>query len=304
MKLGGLRNEVVLAMKRASVAFGRLRDFVRQSRDVSRLGETPAQTCRLLLASCVLAIDARRQSPGARPVFVRMRFGGESLPCVITQFSDIQVLQQVFVWEQYKLEADLDPRVIFDAGSNSGFSVLYFRIRHPQARIFALEPDSAAFAKLQFNTRGRPGIIARRVALASADESRTFYRSSQSWVSSLLPAGSWISPDEASPLDQVPEDVEARTLRSLMADFGVERVDLLKLDIEGAEWEILPELARMQSVGAVLGELHWDVETAPVSRASDDLLPGFDVSFRGGSANRCDFLALRPETAGRSRDLR
>ncbi len=273
--------------------FRRLRDFVSQARHVARLGETPQQAARLLLASCVLAIDARRRRPDGRPIHIRLRFEGESLPCVITHYSDIQVLQQVFVWEQYKLDSHLDPWVIFDAGSNSGFSVLYFRIRHPHARIFALEPDSAAFTKLQINTRNRPGIIARRVALAGADESRAFYRSSQSWASSLLPSENWTSPDEAAPVDQVREDVEARTLRSLMADFGVKRVDLLKLDVEGAEWEILPQLMQMQSIGAVLGELHWDVSTAPAAGEAKDLLPGFDVSFRGGSANRCDFLALR-----------
>lgn len=270
-----------------------LRDFVSQARDVARLGESPEQAARLLLASCILAIDARRRRSDGRPIYVRISFEGASLPCVITHYSDIQVLQQVFVWEQYKLESHLDPRVIFDAGSNSGFSVLYFRVRHPHARIFALEPDSAAFSKLQINTRGRPGITARRVALAGADQSRTFYRSSQSWVSSLLPSENWSSPNEAVPVDQVPEDVEARTLRSLMADFGVKRVDLLKLDVEGAEWEVLPQLVGMQSIGAVLGELHWDIDTAPAVGRAEDVLPGFHVSFRGGSTNRCDFLAVR-----------
>ncbi len=197
------------------------------------------------------------------------------------------------MWEQYKLGPHVDPRVIFDAGSNSGFSVLYFRIMHPQARIFALEPDSAAFTKLQVNTRGRPGIIARRVALSGTDGSRTFFRSNQSWVSSLLPSEAWTSADEAAPVDQVSEDVQTRTLRSLMAEFGVNCVDLLKLDVEGAEWEVLPQLAGMDSSGAVLGELHWDVATAPAARGLEDVLPGFQVSIRGGSGNRCDFLALR-----------
>ena len=272
--------------------FRRLRDFLRQARDVARLGETPEHAARLLLASFVLALDARRRCPDGRPIYIRLRFEGESLPCVITHYSDIQVLQQFFVWEQYKLHSHLDPLVIFDAGSNSGFSVLYFRIRHPHARIFALEPDSAAFTKLQINTRNWPGIIARRVALAGTDGSRTFYRSSQSWVSSLLPSENWTSPNEAGPIDQVLEDVEARTLRSLMADFGVNRVDLLKLDVEGAEWEVLPQLAHSRSIGAVLGELHWDLSTAPAVGRAEDVLPGFHVSFRGGSAHRSDFLAL------------
>lgn len=183
--------------------------------------------------------------------------------------------------------------MIFDAGSNSGFSVLYFRIMHPQARIFALEPDSAAFNKLQVNTRGQPGVIARRVPLSGTDGSRTFYRSSQSWVSSLLPSEAWTSGDEAVPVDQVSEEVQARTLRSLMAEFGVDWVDLLKLDVEGAEWEVLPQFAGMDSIGAILGELHWDVANAPAARGLEDVLPGFEVSIRGGSRNRSDFFALR-----------
>lgn len=46
---------------------------------------------------------------------MRISFEGKSLPCVISHYSDIQVLQQVFVWEQYKLDPPVDPRVIFGA---------------------------------------------------------------------------------------------------------------------------------------------------------------------------------------------
>lgn len=252
-----------------------------------------------MLASCVLAVKASRRSWGERPIHVRISFDGESLPCVISQYSDIQVLQQVFVWQQYKLEPHVNPRVIFDAGSNSGFSVLYFRIMHPEARIFALEPDSVAFNKLQVNTRSQPGIIARRVALAGTDGSRTFYRSSQSWVSSLLPSEVWTSGDEAAPVDQVSEDVQTRSLPSLMAEFGVNYVDLLKLDVEGAEWEVLPQIAGTDSIGALLGELHWDVGNAPASRQLEDVLPGFEVSIGNSSPHRCEFFALRaPKQSG------
>lgn len=80
------------------------RDLFRQARDVASLGETPGQGARLLLASCVLAIDAGRCSRRERPIYVRISFEGKSMPCVISHYSDIQVLQQVFVWEQYKLD--------------------------------------------------------------------------------------------------------------------------------------------------------------------------------------------------------
>lgn len=70
--------------------------------------------------------------------------------------SDIQVLHQIFVQEQYKpcieFLGDFKPRTIVDAGANIGMAALYFHSVFPEALIMCVEPDHDNFRVLYENT--------------------------------------------------------------------------------------------------------------------------------------------------------
>ncbi|MEL7047945.1 MAG: FkbM family methyltransferase, partial [Pseudomonadota bacterium] len=53
--------------------------------------------------------------------------------------------------------------------------------------------------------------------------------------------------------------VDVRCLRTLMANAGVERIDLLKFDIEGSESDVFRDAGVLASVGALVGEVHPDL---------------------------------------------
>lgn len=258
---------------------------------VAALGAGPAQFARICLAGLVLAVDKGRRV--GRPFRLVLEYRRVRFPCVVSELRDLQLLRHVFLTQQYRLDLALQPEVIFDAGSNSGFAALYFRIVYPDARIVALEPDPIAFRRLELNTRRWPGIVLRNVVLAATEGPRIFYRSAETWTSSLLSSDSWTSTDDATPIDPVGIEVEAKTLESLMAEQEVGRVDLLKLDVEGAEWEILPTLPGADRVEAIVGELHWDVDCAPLDRDMGGLLSGYEVVLRDVTRNRSDFWAVR-----------
>ncbi len=62
-------------------------------------------------------------------------------------------------------------------------------------------------------------------------------------------------------------EVPVRTVRALMAELGHARVDVLKADIEGAEYEMLADrLANGPVVGQLLLEFHHHLPTIPLSR--------------------------------------
>ena len=91
-----------------------------------------------------------------------------------------------------------------------------------------------------------------------------FFSSRHGWASSLLGdrgraiPGRWIT-------------VEVLCLDDLLARIGHERVGLLKLDIEGAEWELFASCRLRDRATVVMGELH-DRE----QRREDALSPGLD----------------------------
>jgi FkbM family methyltransferase len=64
-------------------------------------------------------------------------------------------------------------------------------------------------------------------------------------------------------------EVPVRTVRSLMTELGHARVDVLKADVEGAEYEMLADLlAHGPVVGQLLLEFHHHLPTIPLSRTT------------------------------------
>ncbi|HZS07973.1 MAG TPA: FkbM family methyltransferase [Blastocatellia bacterium] len=118
---------------------------------------------------------------------------------------------------------------IIDGGANIGVSVLYFKQVYPGAHIVAFEPDDAAFSLLKVNvgSRGYDGVTLVNKALAATDTSLSF-AAEGAYAGRLARAG-----------DSSTASVPAVRLRPYLD----RRVDLLKLNIEGAETEVLEDCA-------------------------------------------------------------
>jgi hypothetical protein len=91
--------------------------------------------------------------------------------------------------------------------------------------------------------------------------------------------------------------VPQHSLGSALALAGDGDVDLLKLDAEGAEFAVLPQLAREPRVRALVGELHFDL--VPAASVADVLreLSDFEIDLRGDSGRRMEVTARRRQPA-------
>lgn len=132
-----------------------------------------------------------------------------------------------FVEESYRFASLSDNPYIVDCGANVGVGVRYWKTLFPSARVVALEPDPQIFDLLVANTSGLSDVELLRKAAWSADTVLSFAAvgADGGHLSSLADHG-----DEVVTLE-----VEAVRLR----EYLVGNVDLLKIDIEGAELEVL-----------------------------------------------------------------
>jgi FkbM family methyltransferase len=124
---------------------------------------------------------------------------------------------------------------IIDAGANIGDETLRFRYYHRNAKIIALEPEPANFRLLSLNVSGDSAIFPVQKGLWSHD----------CWLRVFQPGTS----NEAFRVEEVegdplPGDVEAISIPSIMAQFGFAEIDILKLDIEGAEYYVFDQSCR------------------------------------------------------------
>ena len=137
--------------------------------------------------------------------------------------SDIPTFRQVFIDEHYRAELDFEPKTIVDAGSNIGLASLYFLGRYPNARIISIEPEANNYNLLLFNTKPYGSLEALNKAL--------WYKNGADLTI--------INPDSDAWGFQVGEIEDGQQLvRTISMPAILQRVasiDLLKMDIEGAE---------------------------------------------------------------------
>jgi FkbM family methyltransferase len=200
--------------------------------------------------------------------------------------TDFDVLSEVLVLGEYD-HLDVDaPRVIFDLGSHIGVSILRLRAAYPEAHIYGFEPDPGTFSRLARNVKQLQGVTVLPWAIGSADGHIAFYPRRQSWVSSVR------TDDGTSPVT-----VESMTLDTALERLGVADVDLMKIDVEGAEASILARFRGLSKVPMLVGELHGESVCKEVLR----VLADFEVETRG-HPDHCHFRARR--RAARSQYLR
>lgn len=137
--------------------------------------------------------------------------------------------EEIFDRGIYDFNAGSGPVRILDCGANVGVSCLYFHQRFPRAKIIAFEPDPKIFSYLQGNmaSAGCRNIELVAKAVWSANTTLRFH-------SEGADAGR-VEPGMEN------QGIEIPAVR--LRDFLNEPVDLLKLDIEGAETEVMLDLA-------------------------------------------------------------
>jgi FkbM family methyltransferase len=161
--------------------------------------------------------------------------------------TDVAAFEHVFVNEEYGFTLAQMPSVIIDAGANVGMSAVYFSNRYPNARIIAVEPDPSSFSVLKKNAELYPNIIPVNAALWNSDSVVSLQDSG---------GGSWgmrVSKAENSSSTSV----RSMTFATLLSEYDVNQVDVLKVDIEGAECELFEDASVwINQVKVICAELH------------------------------------------------
>ena len=198
--------------------------------------------------------------------------------------SDVVVFNDVFHGKEHEWEFSTPPQVILDAGAYTGLSAAYFAMRYPLARVIALEPDTQNFALLSQNVSSFKNVRTIKGALWCESGTLVVTNPGQgSWAFRVTePGGSSMNPTSAASEPSEGSRVQAFTISDIMRECEVERIDLLKLDIEGSEKEVLSNSdSWIQHVSAISIELH-DRFKPGCSRAFFNAVLDFPIELRRG----------------------
>lgn len=192
--------------------------------------------------------------------------------------SDIPTHKKVLVNQEYDFQVESPPEVIVDAGANIGLATVYFANKFPDAKIIAIEPEKENFRILQMNVERYKNVVAINAALWNGNGRINLFDPG---------LGSWgFATESAGATDTQPavfsQAVESMTLDRLIANWSLKMIDILKVDIEGAEKEVFEgSPAWIGNVRSVIIELHEHLKPG-CDRSFFTGTPGFDNEWRQG----------------------
>jgi FkbM family methyltransferase len=154
---------------------------------------------------------------------------------------------QIFAQGLYDFESSTPAPVVYDCGAHIGLASLFFKQRYPAARIVAFEADPAICDVLRFNLNsfGATDIEVRQQAVWTHDDGVTFQTSSDD-------AGMVAEQSGGSSATSV--TVPSTSLQKLLR---AQAAELVKLDIEGAEFSVIQDCAPvLRQARCYLVEVH------------------------------------------------
>ena len=154
-----------------------------------------------------------------------------------------------------KIPLGVDPRLdlarvmrhpvhrILDVGGNAGQTVRKFHELWPEAQIDSFEPTPALFEKLSARCESTPRATAHNLALGASYGTLPFYCYESGLQNSFVR-----NPD--LPVKEVLA-IAVQTLDHWTAEHRIDSIDLLKIDVEGAECEVLAGADALLSDGRI-----------------------------------------------------
>jgi len=187
--------------------------------------------------------------------------------CLRLGTTDVPTFVQVFVNSEYETPyLPETAEAIVDLGANIGLATVFFGTRYPGAKILSIEPEAGNFTMMLANTAALGDRISRRQAAVWTRDGFITLRTEDT---EGRPLGAWgVQVDDETPRPAA--TVACHKLATLLDDAGFDSVDILKIDIEGAELELFSEsvVEWLPRIKSIIVETH------------DRFRPGADAAVR------------------------
>ena len=200
------------------------------------------------------------------------------------------LFSEIFVADVYHFETTNPQPLIIDCGANLGMSLIYFKKKYPAAHIHAFEANPVVFNLLKTNVEQNhlSHITLHNLALYDEEKEISFFMNdnTKTLVGSVL--------KERGGANEM--KVQARKLSEYLKN--IDKVDVIKIDVEGAEINIVDDLfnaGMLAKSDQYLIEYHHNLEQQQAHLS--DFLKKFEHNGFGYNL-KTDFL-----TAGSFQDI-
>ena len=125
---------------------------------------------------------------------------------------------------------------VLDIGANDGLFVRYIKSEFPTTKVYAIECDQRAVKFMNKSFNNDPSVVVVNKALwkENVNDMRLVQAKDTSTLSSLVKEGT---------SNETETRVDAWSFKTLLSKHNIERIDLIKMDIEGGEYPLIESLS-------------------------------------------------------------
>lgn len=186
------------------------------------------------LGKLILRPEYRRYQFAAKKLYNTPRYTATSTNILGTEIELVDSISFLFMYKEifeqqiYKFKAKTESPLIVDCGANIGLSVLYFKQLYPESRIWAFEPDRKVFQ-----------VLKRNIEKFNLSDVELFDKAVWNSETTLEFMSEGADGGRIIQLKSDTEKYQVPTVR--LRDYLMQPIDFLKLDIEGAETEVIKD---------------------------------------------------------------
>ncbi len=163
--------------------------------------------------------------------------------------------REIFMGKAYQMpDVDGDIETIVDLGGNIGLASLYFGIKNPKLKkLIVVEANPKLIKKIQDNLKVlRCAILVENFCISDRDGDTASFMISKNHRESSSEGSSENSVEKI--------EMPTVTLRTLLKKHSIGKADLLKMDIEGGEYDVMKDAEILKTFRYLFIEIHGDKE--------------------------------------------
>lgn len=160
---------------------------------------------------------------------------------------------------EYFVDSRVTPRIVLDIGANIGITTIWIKEKYPDAKVYAFEPMAENFRLLQKNTEGLSNVHVFPFGLGATTMHADVYGNEDQnnhGAFSIYSRNKGL--DNLANNSKLAQQIEIRKASEVLTDLGIDNIDILKIDTEGAEYDIISCLPKevLKRTQWIMGELH------------------------------------------------
>lgn len=150
--------------------------------------------------------------------------------------SDIILIRNIFLCQEYPIFKDYFPQIIIDAGANIGLSSIYFKNAYPEAKIFAIEPERSNCELFLKNVASYSDITLIQGSLLHdcQMETKIINLDADKYSFQVEKYFTTVGTGKG-------EAIPSYSINQLVGKYDIGKIDILKMDIEGSEKDVFSD---------------------------------------------------------------